>query len=98
MTKMKLDDQQLQQALADLPGWTLAGGKLHRQYRFATFLHAMGFMTTAAIAIEKMDHHPEWANVYSQVTVDLVTHSEGGITEKDVALARVLEPLAGRFA
>lgn len=95
---MKLDDTQLAPALASLPGWTVAAGKLHREYRFPSFQHAIGFMTTAAIAIEKMDHHPEWANVYSRVTVDLVTHSANGITGKDVALARELEALAGRFA
>jgi 4a-hydroxytetrahydrobiopterin dehydratase len=98
MAKMKLDEQQMAQALAGLPGWTLAQGKLHREYRFASFAHAMGFMTTAAFAIEAMNHHPEWANVYSRVTVDLVTHDAGGVTQKDAALAAKLEELAGRFA
>jgi 4a-hydroxytetrahydrobiopterin dehydratase len=98
MSKMKLDDTQIAQALAQLPGWTVAAGKLHREYRFPSFQHAIGFMTTAAIAIDKLDHHPEWANVYSRVNVELVTHSENGITEKDTALAQILEALAPRFA
>lgn len=98
MAEMKLDEQHLAQALEQLTGWTVAAGKLHREYRFPSFLEAMAFMNVAAIAIDKMDHHPEWANVYSRVTVDLVTHSEGGITEKDVALARRLQALAARFA
>jgi 4a-hydroxytetrahydrobiopterin dehydratase len=98
MTKMKLDEQQISQALAGLPHWSVAAGKLHREYRFASFQHAIGFMAIAAIAIDKLDHHPEWTNVYSRVTVDLVTHSESGITEKDVALAGQLEDLSRRFA
>ena len=57
-----------------LPGWSLKGGKLHREYKFADFPHAFGFMATAAPTIEKMDHHPEWCNVYNRVTVDLNTH------------------------
>lgn len=98
MTKMKLNDQEISEALARLPHWSSAGGKLHREYRFPDFVHAIGFMTTAAIAIEAMNHHPEWSNVYSRVVVDLVTHDAGGITAKDVALAARLEELAGRFS
>ncbi len=94
---MKLNDQEIAAALARLPQWSVAAGKLHREYRFPSFVLAMGFMTTAAIAIEAMNHHPEWSNVYSRVTVDLVTHDAGGVTAKDVALAERLEDLAGRF-
>lgn len=72
--------------------------KLHREYQFADFVHAFGFMATAAIAIEAMGHHPEWSNVYNRVTVDLTTHDAGGITAKDVELARKLEALAARLA
>jgi 4a-hydroxytetrahydrobiopterin dehydratase len=94
---MKLTEPQIADALRSLPEWTVSGGKLHREYRLASFAHAIGFLCTAAFAIERMDHHPEWSNVYSRVTVDLVTHSEGGITDKDLALAQVLEEVAGRF-
>jgi 4a-hydroxytetrahydrobiopterin dehydratase len=69
-------------------------GKLHREYKFPDFAHAFGFMATAAVLIEKMNHHPEWFNVYSRVAVDLVTHDAGGITTKDLALASVLDGIA----
>jgi 4a-hydroxytetrahydrobiopterin dehydratase len=94
---MKLTEQQIAEGLAGLAGWTVAAGKLHREYVFPGFALAMGFMTTAAFAIEALNHHPEWSNVYSRVKVDLVTHDAGGITAKDVALARQLEAIAGRF-
>jgi 4a-hydroxytetrahydrobiopterin dehydratase len=84
-------------ALKSLDGWTLAGGKLHREYRFADFVHAFGFMATAAIAVEAMNHHPEWSNVWNRVTIDLTTHDAGGITAKDVELAGKLEALARRL-
>ena len=72
-------------------------GKLHREYKFADFVHAFGFMTTAALAIEKMNHHPEWFNVYNQVRVDLTTHDAGGITAKDVELAGLLDRTAKKL-
>jgi 4a-hydroxytetrahydrobiopterin dehydratase len=93
-----LDTAALSAALEQLPGWTVVEGKLHRQYQFPDFVHAFGFMATAAIAIEKMNHHPEWFNVYHRVTVDLTTHDAGGITQKDVALARLLDQIAGKLA
>ena len=78
-------------------GWTVVNGKLHKEYTFADFVHAFGFMATAAIAIEKRNHHPEWANVYNRVTVDLVTHSAAAITQKDVDLAILLDSLATKL-
>jgi 4a-hydroxytetrahydrobiopterin dehydratase len=72
-------------------------GKLHREYRFANFGKAFGFMKTAAPAIEKMDHHPEWFNAYDRVVVDLTTHDAGGISQKDVDLARQLEEIASKL-
>ena len=93
-----LSEQEISAALAGLPGWSVAGGKLRREYRFPDFIHAFGFMATAAIAIEKMNHHPEWFNVYNRVTVELVTHDAGGITHNDIELARKLEAIAGRLA
>lgn len=89
-----LKPPEIESELRDLPGWSLASGKLHREYKFVDFIHAFGFMATAAMAIEKMDHHPEWSNVYNRVTIDLATHDAGGITEKDFALAKKLEALA----
>jgi len=96
MTKMKKADVAV--LLKKLPGWSLKGGKLHREYKFADFPHAFGMMATAAPAIEKMNHHPEWANVYNQVTVDLSTHDAGGITQKDFDLAMLLEGIAKKLA
>jgi len=93
----KLSASQVDAALADLPGWSVANEKLHREYRFPDFVHAFGFMATAAIAIEKMNHHPEWFNVYNKVNVDLTTHDAGGITQKDVDLARALDAFAGKL-
>lgn len=93
----KLTEPDLLTALAGLDGWTLTGGKLHREYRFTDFIQAFGFMTTCALAIEKMNHHPEWSNVYNRVTVDLTTHDAGGITANDLELARLLDRTAARF-
>ncbi len=94
----KLTDAQISSALAHLSGWSLANGKLHREYKFPDFAHAFGFMATAAPSIDKMDHHPEWANVYNRVTVDLMTHDAKGITQKDVDLATLLEGIAKKLA
>ena len=93
----KLNDAQIAAALAGLPGWTLAAGKLHREYKFRDFVHAFGFMATAAVAIEARNHHPEWSNVWNSVTVDLTTHDAQGITEKDTDLAALLESIATRL-
>jgi 4a-hydroxytetrahydrobiopterin dehydratase len=89
---------EIEALVAELPAWSLRDGKLHREFVFPDFVHAFGFMATAAIAIERMNHHPEWSNVWNRVTVDLTTHDAGGITAKDAALARLLETLAGKLA
>jgi 4a-hydroxytetrahydrobiopterin dehydratase len=94
----KLTGDEVSAALVQLPGWTLENGKLHRSYKFPDFAHAIGFMATAAPLIEKRNHHPEWANVYNRVTVDLTTHDAGGITQKDVDLAALLEGIAKKLA
>ena len=93
----KLTSTEITNALESLPGWSAAAGKLHKEYRFADFIHAFGFMTTAALGIEKMNHHPEWVNVYNRVNVDLMTHDSGGITRKDVELAQLLDAAAARM-
>ncbi len=92
----RLTDSEIEEALAGLDGWTLKNGKLNREFKFANFIEAFGFMTSAAIEAEKMNHHPEWFNVYSKVIVELVTHSAGGITSLDVELARKMNALAGK--
>ena len=91
----RLRDDAISAGLADLPGWSLENAKLHREFKFANFAEAFGFMTSAAIESEKMDHHPEWSNVYNKVIVDLTTHSAGGITKLDFELAGKMSKLAG---
>jgi 4a-hydroxytetrahydrobiopterin dehydratase len=93
-----MGEREIEAAIADLPQWTVQNGKLHREYVFNDFIHAFGFMATAAMAIEKMNHHPEWFNVYNRVVVDLTTHDAGGISAKDFALATLLESLASKLA
>jgi len=93
----KLHAADLESALTQLPHWTLAQGKLHREYKFADFIHAFGFMAASAMAIEKMNHHPEWFNVWNKVIVDLTTHDAGGVSAKDVELAKLLDGFAGRM-
>ena len=90
----RLSDSQIEEALTGLDGWSLQNGKLSRDFKFANFIEAFGFMTRAAIEAEKMDHHPEWFNVYSKVSVQLVTHSANGITSLDVELASKMNALA----
>ena len=83
----------IRDALGRLDGWSIKDGKLHKQYEFDSFNRAFGFMARASMEIEKMNHHPEWCNVYSRLTVDLTTHDAGGITENDVRLAGILDSL-----
>lgn len=94
---VKLSSAEIQNALADLPGWKLSDRKLHREYRFDDFTLAFGFMAASATACERMNHHPEWSNVYGTVVVDLTTHDAGGITKNDVVLATTLERLAKKL-
>ena len=91
----KLSADTIQVGLDELGEWTLLDEKLHREFRFESFVAAFGFMTSAAIEAEKMDHHPEWFNVYNKVSVDLTTHDAGGITELDFQLAKKMNHLAG---
>ncbi|HEX5065806.1 MAG TPA: 4a-hydroxytetrahydrobiopterin dehydratase [Myxococcota bacterium] len=91
----KLEEAAIREALAGLPGWSYAGGKLHRELRFADFVQAFGFMSSAALVAESMNHHPEWSNVYNRVVVDLVTHDAKGVTSLDLELARRMNELAG---
>jgi 4a-hydroxytetrahydrobiopterin dehydratase len=93
----KLSSPELKKALTGLKAWTVVKGKLHKEYKFADFIHAFGFMATAALAIEKMGHHPEWFNVYNRVTVDLTTHDAQGITSKDIDLAKLLDDISRKL-
>ncbi len=95
-TPRKLTDSEMAEGLRGLPGWTVVGGKLHREYQFENFTQAFGFMTSVALVAEAMGHHPEWFNVYHKVAIDLVTHSTGGISNFDLELAQKIESLAKR--
>ena len=93
----RLGDAEIEQALKGVPGWVVRDGKLHREFRFRNFNQAFGFMTRAALCAETLDHHPEWSNVYATVIVDLVTHSENGITKLDFDLAVKMNEIWAEF-
>jgi 4a-hydroxytetrahydrobiopterin dehydratase len=89
-----IDDDALVSALAELPDWEHDGDAIAAGFRFADFARAFGFMASAAVVAEAMNHHPEWTNVYNRVDVRLVTHEVGGITERDLELAARMSELA----
>lgn len=89
----KLSDAEVREKVAKFPEWRVAGDKLRRDFQFADFVEAFGFMTRVAILAEASQHHPEWSNVYSRVTVELTTHDAGGISERDFALAESIDGL-----
>lgn len=82
-------------ALAELPEWSLAreGKAVTRSLRFADFSEAFGFMTRVALLAESQDHHPEWSNVYNRVEIALTTHDAGGLSQRDVAMAKAIDTL-----
>ena len=97
MSREKLSPQAVDEALKELDGWAVAddGAAIERTFEFRNFSEAFAFMTRAALAAEKMDHHPDWSNVYKTVEVKLSTHDSGGVTELDVKLARQMNRFAG---
>src|SRR5579863_61133 len=94
MGATKLSDQQISSELAKLPGWSVEKGNLHRAFEFGGFTEAFAFMTQVALAAEKMDHHPDWSNSWNKVVIDLCTHSAGGLTQNDFALASKIQKIA----
>ena len=96
MTDQLLAGPERTKVLSDLEGWADASGRdaITKAYQFKSFSQAWGWMSRVALLAEKMDHHPEWANTYGRVEVTLATHSAGGVTAKDVALARKMDILA----
>jgi 4a-hydroxytetrahydrobiopterin dehydratase len=86
------------EALGKLTGWKAVDGRdaITRQFKFADFNAAFGFMTRVALKADKMDHHPEWSNVYNKVDVVLTTHDAGGVTDKDIELAMFMDEAAGQ--
>ncbi len=93
MAPARLTEEQLAEELGSLSGWSIRDEKLHKDYTFESFNQAFGFMARASMEIEKMNHHPEWSNVYNRLSVDLTTHDAGGITINDVRLAGILDSL-----
>jgi len=93
----KLTDGVLMQNLSGLEGWTLDADKtaISRSFKFGDFNAAFGFMTRIALKAEQLDHHPDWHNVYNTVNITLSTHDVGGLSEKDIVLARFISALAG---
>jgi 4a-hydroxytetrahydrobiopterin dehydratase len=93
---VKLTQAERAAALADLPGWTLDEGRdaIRRSFEFTDFNTAFGFMSRAAMMAEKLDHHPEWFNVYKRVDVTLSTHDAGGLTALDIELAHFMDAAA----
>lgn len=89
----KLSEEKIKSELAGLDGWTVRDGKLHKDFVFDDFVEAFGFMSRASLHIERLNHHPEWFNVYNKLSVDLMTHDAGGITQNDIALAKILNSL-----
>lgn len=97
MSVEKMNRDQVEQKLKDLPGWVLKNEKLHRELKFKNFVEAFGFMSQAAILAEKMNHHPEWSNVYSNVVIDLATHEVDGISQRDFDLASQMNDVLDRM-
>jgi len=89
----KLSSETIENELKNLAGWSIVDGKLHKEFQFGDFNEAFGFMARASMHIEKMNHHPEWFNVYNKLVVDLTTHDAGGITQNDIQLAKILNSL-----
>ena len=92
----KLDGAARKQALGELTGWSEVAGRdaIAKSFKFADFSSAFAFMTRVALAAEKADHHPEWFNVYNRVDITLSTHDAGGLSERDVALAKFIDSVA----
>jgi 4a-hydroxytetrahydrobiopterin dehydratase len=87
----KLSGNELDEMVKSLSGWELKDGKLQKSFKFSNFIEAFGFMTRIALEAEKINHHPEWSNVYNTVSVKLSTHDAGGITDYDVKLANIID-------
>ena len=87
----KLSANELDESVGNLKGWELKDEKLEKSFKFKNFIDAFAFMTRIALEAEKMNHHPEWSNVYNNVTIKLSTHDAGGITDHDITLAKIID-------
>lgn len=86
----KLSESEIKSAISNLDDWALKDSKLHRSFKFSNFVEAFTFMTAVALNAEKIDHHPEWFNVYNTVKIDLMTHDVDGISDYDIKLANLI--------
>ena len=93
MSAMPATELQITSALSGLRGWARAGGAISKSFTFANFNEAWGFMCRVALLAEKADHHPEWRNVWNKVEITLTTHDVGGLSDRDLALAKAIEEL-----
>jgi 4a-hydroxytetrahydrobiopterin dehydratase len=96
MARSKLDEEARRALATTLPAWEVREDRIVRRFKFASFVEAFGFMASVALVAERMNHHPEWRNVYSTVDVELTTHDVHGLSELDVELARTMDALASR--
>ena len=92
-TYHKLTDKEIESEVNKMPGWKVVNGKLSKSFEFKDFIEAFSFMTRVAMHAEKMNHHPEWFNVYNKVNVDLVTHDLNGISNYDMKLANAINKI-----
>ena len=93
MTRLTHDETE--RRLADIPGWGISNGTLHRELEFHNFVEAFGFMAMVALEAEKLNHHPDWSNSWNRVVIDISSHAEGGITETCIALAAAVNKALG---
>jgi len=92
----KLSKREVLAGLRKLGGWSLVKGNLHRTFKFKDFTQAFGFMKRVAVVADRMNHHPDWSNAYNTVTIDLSTHSAGGLTKNDFELAGKIQKIHGK--
>jgi len=92
----KASDTEIAEQLKDLPNWSRQGNEIVRKFEFDGFGAAFAFMTRVALVAEKMDHHPDWTNVYNRVEIRLSSHDAGGLTSRDFKLARAIDDIAGK--
>lgn len=96
MARTPLNENEISAHMKDRPDWELRGDRIARSFRFADFSAAFGWMTRVALVAERLNHHPEWSNVYASVEVELSTHDAGGLTRLDFELAAAMDTLAGK--
>jgi 4a-hydroxytetrahydrobiopterin dehydratase len=89
----KLTNAEIDERLRSLDSWKIAGGKLHREFAFESFVEAFGFMSSVALLAERMNHHPDWSNGYNKVVIDLVSHDVKGLSQRDFDLAAAIDAL-----